>query len=152
MRYWKQCLQAPLLQLSLGFRGTFLDPLSWFSSLFWRLEQAILIVKRLIGLEPQLWWWSSLSNRLISRYQLEGSKLVGRLTSSFKAMHAGTHQRGPTSVSLSSRKEFTDDLKTKTNEVTLKGLCHGSRLHFVLFCQLLALNRYGTENRQRNYI
>ena len=26
----------------------------------------------------------------------------------------------------------------------LKGLCHGSPVHFVLFCQLLALNRYGT--------
>jgi len=26
----------------------------------------------------------------------------------------------------------------------LKGLCHGSPVHFVWFCQLLALNRYGT--------
>ena len=26
----------------------------------------------------------------------------------------------------------------------LKGLCHGSPVHFVKFCQLLALNRYGT--------
>ena len=26
----------------------------------------------------------------------------------------------------------------------LKGLCHGSPVHFVQFCQLLALNRYGT--------
>ena len=25
----------------------------------------------------------------------------------------------------------------------LKGLCHGSPVHFVLFCQLLALDRYG---------
>ena len=25
-----------------------------------------------------------------------------------------------------------------------KGLCHGSPVHFVLFCELLALNRYGT--------
>ena len=26
----------------------------------------------------------------------------------------------------------------------LKGLCHGSPVQFVWFCQLLALNRYGT--------
>ena len=26
----------------------------------------------------------------------------------------------------------------------VKGLCQGSPIHFVLFCQLLALNRYGT--------
>jgi len=26
----------------------------------------------------------------------------------------------------------------------LKGLCHGSTVHFVQFCQLLPLNRYGT--------
>ena len=36
--------------------------------------------------------------------------------------------------------------------ITLKGLCHGSPPHFVLFCQLIALNRYGTESRQRNYM
>ena len=92
---------TPLLQLPLGFRGTFLDPLS---SLSWRLEQAISIVKRLIRLESHSWWWSSMSNRLISRYQLEESKWVGRLTSSFQAMHACTHQQGPTSISLSSWK------------------------------------------------
>ena len=34
----------------------------------------------------------------------------------------------------------------------LKGLSHGSPVHFVLFCQLLALSRYGTESRQRNYM
>ena len=28
--------------------------------------------------------------------------------------------------------------------IHLKGLCHGSPVHFVLFCQLLALNCYGT--------
>ena len=31
-----------------------------------------------------------------------------------------------------------------TDLVALKGLCHGSPVHFVQFCQLLALNRYGT--------
>ena len=80
MRYWKQCLQAPLLHYS--------SPHSVFGELFWtrfphylgdwnrRPEQAISIVKRLIGLKSHSWWRSSMSNRLISRYQLEGSKWV----------------------------------------------------------------------------
>ena len=33
----------------------------------------------------------------------------------------------------------------RNNEVSvLMELCHGSPVHFVLFCQLLGLNRYGT--------
>ena len=39
------------------------------------------------------------------------------------------------------------------NWISLKGLCHGSTVHFVSFCQLLALNRYGlTKSKQRNYM
>ena len=34
----------------------------------------------------------------------------------------------------------------------LKGLCHGSPVHFVYFCQLLALSCYGTLSKQRNYL
>ena len=30
--------------------------------------------------------------------------------------------------------------------------CHSSPVHFVLFCQLLALSRYGTETRQTNHM
>ena len=37
-----------------------------------------------------------------------------------------------------------------TSRIPLQRLCHGSPVHFVLFCQLLALDRYGTESRQRN--
>ena len=43
-------------------------------------------------------------------------------------------------------------LKMAKNVVLLKGLSHGSPVHFVLLCQLLALSRYGTESRQRNYM
>ena len=34
----------------------------------------------------------------------------------------------------------------------LKGLCHDSPVNFLYFCQLLALNRYGTQSKQRNYM
>ena len=41
---------------------------------------------------------------------------------------------------------FYEWIGESTNEtiLPLKGLCHGSPVHFVSFCQLLALNRYGT--------
>ena len=29
-------------------------------------------------------------------------------------------------------------------KLLLKGLCHGSPVHFLMYCQLLVLNRYGT--------
>ena len=48
------------------------------------------------------------------------------------------------SFSMKRPNSYKGKLSSKELEAALKGLCHGSPVQFVLFCQLFALNRYGT--------